>query len=277
MYINQIPRWVRILAYIVISLLAIIYILPFLWMVMSSFRPSSYPFAMGIIPRTWTFQNYINTINNTVFMGSFLNSFIVAGSAAVLTLLFGIPAGYGFARFKFHGSDFLMGFLIAVRTFPGILLAIALFIMAVKLGLYDTHLPLILANTLLNLPFAIWNLRTVFAATSRELEESAMVEGCNRLQSLIRILLPIALPGLASTFAFVFILSWNEYLFATIFISTTEKRLISTTMALAIGQFNVEYALLIPAAILSTIPMIVLFLLIQRYIIKGLAMGSIKG
>ncbi len=277
MYVNQIPRWVRILAYIIISLLATIYILPYLWMVMSSFRPSSYPFAMGIFPRTWTIQNYINTINNAVFMGSFVNSFIVAGSAAVLTLLFGIPAGYGFARFKFRGSNFMMGFLIVVRTFPGILLAIALFVMAVKLDLYDTHIPLIVANTLLNLPFAIWNLRTVFAATSRELEESAMVEGCNRLQSLIRILLPITLPGLASTFAFVFILSWNEYLFATTFISTAEKRLISTTMASAIGQFNVDYALLISAAILSTIPMIVLFLLIQRYIIKGLAMGSIKG
>lgn len=277
MYVNQIPRWVRILAYIVITLLATIYVMPYLWMVMSSFRPSSYPFAMGIFPRTWTIQNYINTINNAVFMGSFVNSFIVAGSAAVLTLLFGIPAGYGFARFKFPGSNFMMGFLIVVRTFPGILLAIALFVMAVKLDLYDTHLPLIVANTLLNLPFAIWNLRTVFAATSRELEESAMVEGCNRLQSLIRILLPIALPGLASTFAFVFILSWNEYLFATTFISTAEKRLISTTMASAIGQFNVDYALLISAAILSTIPMIVLFLLIQRYIIKGLAMGSIKG
>jgi len=277
MYVNQIPRWVRILAYIIISLLATIYVLPYLWMVMSSFRPSSYPFAMGIFPRTWTIQNYINTINNAVFMGSFVNSFIVAGSAAVLTLLFGIPAGYGFARFKFRGSNFMMGFLIVVRTFPGILLAIALFVMAVKLDLYDTHIPLIVANTLLNLPFAIWNLRTVFAATSRELEESAMVEGCNRLQSLIRILLPITLPGLASTFAFVFILSWNEYLFATTFISTAEKRLISTTMASAIGQFNVDYALLISAAILSTIPMIVLFLLIQRYIIKGLAMGSIKG
>lgn len=277
MYVNQIPRWARILAYIIISLLATIYVLPYLWMVMSSFRPSAYPFAMGIFPRTWTIQNYINTINNAVFMGSFVNSFIVAGSAAVLTLLLGIPAGYGFARFKFRGSNFMMGFLIVVRTFPGILLAIALFVMAVKLDLYDTHIPLIVANTLLNLPFAIWNLRTVFAATSRELEESAMVEGCNRLQSLIRILLPITLPGLASTFAFVFILSWNEYLFATTFISTAEKRLISTTMASAIGQFNVDYALLISAAILSTIPMIVLFLLIQRYIIKGLAMGSIKG
>ena len=104
-----------------------------------------------------------------------------------------------------------------------------------------------------------------------------MVEGCSRLQALIRVVLPITVPGLAATYAFVYILSWNEYLFATTFISTSEKRLITTTMASAIGQFNVDYAKLIPAAILSTLPLIVLFMFIQRYIIKGLAMGSTKG
>jgi ABC-type sugar transport system, permease component len=153
----------------------------------------------------------------------------------------------------------------------------SLFVIAVNLGLYDTHAPLIIANTMLNLPFAIWNLRSVFEATSKELEESAMVEGCTRLQALIRIILPISLPGLVATFTFVFILSWNEYLFATTFISTASKRLITTSMASAIGQFTVNYAQLIPAAVLSSIPMIILFLLIQRYIIKGLSMGSIKG
>ena len=107
-------------------------------------------------------------------MASFFNSFKVAASAASLALLLGVPAGYSFARFRFKGRDLMMGFLMVVPTFPGILLAITLFVMAVKFGLYDTHYPLILANALLNLPFSIWNLRTVFEATSREIEESAM-------------------------------------------------------------------------------------------------------
>lgn len=277
MYINKIPRWGRFLAYFVISLLAVLYLLPYIWMLMSSLRPESEPFAVGIFPSYLTFQNYFSTIHNQEFMQSFMNSAKVAGSAALLTLAFGIPAGYGFARFKFSGSSAMMGFLILVRSFPGILLAMSLFVIAVKLGLYDTHAPLIIANTMLNLPFAIWNLRSVFEATSKELEESAMVEGCTRLQALIRIILPISLPGLVATFTFVFILSWNEYLFATTFISTASKRLITTSMASAIGQFTVNYAQLIPAAVLSSIPMIILFLLIQRYIIKGLSMGSIKG
>lgn len=210
-------------------------------------------------------------------ISSFFNSAKVAASSAALALVLGVPAGYSFARFKFKGRDFLMSFLMVVPTFPGILLAITLFVMAVRLNLYDTHVPLILANTLINLPFSIWNLRTIFEAVSREIEDSAMVEGCTRLQALLKVVLPITLPGLASTFAFVFILSWNEYLFATTFISTNEKRLITTTMASAIGQFNVNYAKLIPAAVLSTLPLIGLFILIQRYIIKGLAMGSTKG
>ena len=246
-------------------------------MIMSSFRPASEPFALGIFPQSWTIQNYFRTIQDPELVSAFINSFKVAAISAGLALALGIPAGYGFARFRFTGSSFLMSFLMVVPTFPGILLAITLFVMAVRVGLYDTHYPLILANTLINLPFTIWNLRTVFAAVSREIEESAMVEGCSRFQALVKVVLPITVPGLAATYAFVYILSWNEYLFATTFISTSEKRLITTTMASAIGQFNVDYAKLIPAAILSTLPLIVLFMFIQRYIIKGLAMGSTKG
>jgi multiple sugar transport system permease protein len=277
MLITRMPGWLKAVCYLGLTLAALIYISPYLWMIMSSFRPSTEPFAKGIFPHSWTIQNYIRTLQDPELTSAFFNSFKVAFASASLALLLGIPAGYSFARFRFRGRDLMMAFLMVVPTFPGILLAITLFVMAVKLGLYDTHYPLIIANTLLNLSFTIWNLRTVFEATTREIEESAMVEGCSRLQALIRVVLPIALPGLASTFSFVYILSWNEYLFATTFISTNEKRLITTTMASAIGQFNVDYAKLIPAAILSTLPLIVLFMVIQRYIIKGLAMGSTKG
>jgi multiple sugar transport system permease protein len=275
--ITRMPGWLKALAYIGLTMLAIIYISPYLWMIMSSFRPSTEPFALGIFPHSWTVNNYLRVLQDPELMSAFFNSFKVAVTAASLALVLGVPAGYSFARFRFRGRDLMMSFLMVVPTFPGILLAITLFVMAVRFGLYDSHYPLILANTLLNLPFSIWNLRTVFEATSREIEESAMVEGCSRLQALIKVVLPITLPGLAATFAFVYILSWNEYLFATTFISTNEKRLITTTMASAIGQFNVDYAKLIPAAILSTLPLIALFMLIQRYIIKGLAMGSTKG
>ncbi len=277
MLIIRMPRWLKPLSYIGLTLLAIIYISPYLWMIMSSFRPSTEPFALGIFPHSWSLNNYARVLQDPELMSSFFNSFKVAATAATLALVLGVPAGYSFARFQFRGRDLLMSFLMVVPTFPGILLAITLFVMVVRFGMYDSHYPLIIANTLINLPFSIWNLRTVFEATSREIEESAMVEGCNRLQALIKVVLPIALPGLAATFAFVYILSWNEYLFATTFISTNEKRLITTTMASAIGQFNVDYATLIPAAILSTLPLILLFIFIQRYIIKGLAMGSTKG
>lgn len=277
MLINRLPAWARILCYAAISILAFVYILPYLWMIISSFRPSTEPFALGVLPHSWTALNYVAMLQNPQYVRAFVNSLVVAGSAGILAMLLGVPAGYGFSRFNFPGRTWMMSFLMVVPTFPGILLAIALFVLAVKFKVYDTPIPLILANTLINLPFSIWNLRTVFEATSRELEESAMVEGCNRLQSLIKIILPISLPGLASTFAFVFILSWNEYLFATTFISTQEKRLISTTMASAIGEFNVQYSLLIPAAILSTLPLIALFMIIQRYIISGLQLGGIKG
>ncbi len=128
-------------------------------------------------------MNYVQTIQDRELMLSFLNSFKVAFTSASLAIVLGIPAGYSFARFRFRGRDLMMSFLMVVPTFPGILLAITLFVMAVKLKVYDTHYPLILANTLINLPFTIWNLRTVFEATTREIEESAMVEGCNASSS----------------------------------------------------------------------------------------------
>ena len=277
MLINRLSVWARVFCYILISFLAVVYILPYLWMIMSSLRPSTEPFALGVFPHSWTVMNYFIVLRDPQYMRAFGNSLVVATSAGLVAMALGIPAGYGFSRFNFPGRTWMMSFLMIVPTFPGILLAISLFVLAVKFKLYDTHIPLVLANTLINLPFCIWNLRTVFAATSSELEESAMVEGCSRLEALIKIILPISLPGLASTFAFVFILSWNEYLFATTFISTQEKRLISTVMASAIGEFNVKYSLLIPAAILSTLPLIALFMIIQRYIISGLQSGGIKG
>lgn len=277
MYIKNIPRWLKIVVYATILVLALLYISPYLWMVLSSFRSSADPFSASIMPSRLVLDNYIKVFREGTLLTYFRNSLVVATGAASLTMVLAIPASYGFSRFRFRGHGVLMSFLLVIRTFPGLLIAIALFVMVVEVGLYDSHIPLILANAMLNLPFAIWNLRTVFDELSPELEESAMVEGATRLQALIRVLLPISLPGLAATFAFVFILSWNEYLFATNFITSAGKRLIPTVIATSIGQFTIDYASLLTLSVLATVPIIIIFAFIQRYIITGLSMGSVKG
>ena len=170
-----------------------------------------------------------------------------------------------------------MAFLINLRTFPSIILAIALFAMAGRMGLYNTFTILVLANAMLNLPFATWNNMSILDSVPIELDESAMVDGLGRLRALFQIVLPVAAPGIAGTTAYIFILSWNEYLFATNFISTPEKQLVTTRIASAVTQTNTDYGSLMATSMLATIPLIVLFLLIQKYIVSGLAMGSVKG
>jgi ABC-type glycerol-3-phosphate transport system permease component len=130
---------------------------------------------------------------------------------------------------------------------------------------------------MLNLPFAIWNMRTVFDSLNPELEEAAMVDGCNRLSAIIRVLLPISAPGIMATMAFLFLLAWNEYLFALTFISSQSRVLVPPVIASYVGQFAADYNGLITASVMASFPLILIFLVIQRYIIGGLSLGAVKG
>lgn len=267
----------RTLGYIGLAAITLIWISPYAWMVMTSFRNPGEPFSARIIPTQFVLGNYQRALARTGMLISFKNSFVVASGASLLALSLAIFAAYGFSRFRFRGHGGMLVFLLIIKTLPAVLLAIAIFILAGKLGLYDSHIPLILINAILNLPFAIWNMRTVFDALSPELDEAAMIDGCSRLEAIVRILLPVSLPGIAATFAFLFILAWNEYLFAMTFISSPEKTLVPPVIAGYIGQFAADYIGLITASVLATFPLVVIFIAIQRYIIAGLSLGAVKG
>jgi multiple sugar transport system permease protein len=246
-------------------------------MLISSFRDPSEPFYSGILPKYLTTVNFRKVLTNENTLRSFGNSATVALSAAVLDMVIASLAAYGFSRFQFAGKQFLQILLLVIRLFPGVLLAITLFQVAGFLHVYDTFVPLILANGLLNLPFAIWNLRTAFEAAPIELEEAAWLDGTSRIGGIVRILLPLMTPSLAATAAFVFLLSWNEYLFAVSFIRTAEKQLITTAIAANIGQYNVDFTGLITTGMLASLPLLILFIYIQRYIVSGLGVGAIRG
>ncbi len=267
----------RSLAHIGIGAITILWVLPILWMLMSAFRDPGEPFYTGILPSHFTLVNFRKVLSNPIAVRSFRNSFVVAASAAAVDLVIASLAAYGFSRFRFPGHKGLQVMLLVVRLFPGVLLAITLFQVAGFLNVYDTHIPLILANALLNLPFATWNLRTTFEMLPIELEEAAWLDGATRIGGIRRILLPLMAPGLAATGAFVFLLSWNEYLFAVSFIRSPEKQLITATIAANIGQYNIDFTALIATAMLASLPLLAVFLLIQRYIVSGLGVGAIRG
>lgn len=252
-------------------------LLPYLWLLVSSFRASDDPFTSSVLPSRYTIGNYVTIFQNEGMMRPFFNSLVVAVGATVITMVLSLLAAYGFSRYYFKGKDFLLGFLVNLRTFPALLLAIALYVMAVKTGLYNTYVPLILANTMMNLPFAIWNVKTVIDGIPKDLEESALVDGLSRTSVIWKIIVPVATPGLAATAIYVFILTWNEYLFATTFMNSNDMQLVTSVIASAVTQFGVDYGWLMTTAMLASIPAIIMFIAIQRFIVGGLTAGGVKG
>lgn len=262
---------------VALTVILAIDLLPYLWLLISSFRASDDPFTSSVLPSHYTLGNYATIFQNEGMMRPFFNSLVVAVGATVITMVLSLLAAYGFSRYYFKGKDFLLGFLVNLRTFPALLLAIALYVMAVKTGLYNTYVPLILANTMMNLPFAIWNVKTVIDGIPRDLEESALVDGLSRTSVIWKIIVPVATPGLAATAIYVFILTWNEYLFATTFMNSNDMQLVTSVIASAVTQFGVDYGWLMTTAMLASIPAIIMFIAIQRFIVGGLTAGGVKG
>lgn len=278
---NKIPKifssqFIRILGYLSLGLIVIIWLIPIIWMVFNGFRDPADPFFNGILPTKYSLVNFQKILNNKETLRAFQNSFIVSSFAAAFSLTVGSLAAYGFSRFKFRGASTYRLLIITIRLFPGVLLALALFHLAGLLKVYDTFIPLIFLNGMLNLPFTIWILDTMFNSIPVELEEAAWIDGTSRLGSIIKIVLPLISPGLAATGAFVFLLSWNEYLFAVSFIRSSEKMLITTAIAANIGQYTVDFTGLIATGMLASVPLLIIFLLIQKYIIAGLTVGALK-
>jgi ABC-type glycerol-3-phosphate transport system permease component len=205
-----------------------------------------------------------------------MNSMIVAGTVAIFNVTLATLAAYGFSRYRMRGQDFLQVLLLIARLFPVVVMSIALFRIAGILKVYDTYLPIILVNAVINLPFAIWSLRAAMDAIPIELEEAAWIDGCSRIQTIIRIISPLIAPAAVATAAFVFLLSWNEYLFALTFIRSQEKMLMTVTMANNIQDYHMNYAGLMAHAMIASVPILVMFLFMQRRIVSGLVAGAFK-
>lgn len=270
------PKFLRLGGYFGLGSIVFIWLIPIFWMIINGFRDPSDPFSKGILPSYFSLINFQKVLSNEATIRAFRNSLVVSTFAAAFSLIIGTLAAYGFSRYKFRGASTIRVFILIIRLFPGVLLALALFHLAGVLGVYDTFFPLILLNGLLNLPFTIWIMDTMFNSIPVELEEAAWIDGASRFISITKVILPLISPGLAATGAFIFLLSWNEYLFATSFIRSSEKMLITTAIAANIGQYNVDFTGLIATGMLASVPLLIVFLVIQRYIISGLTVGALK-
>jgi len=258
---------------------------PFLWMLIASITPEvrpdlSRPWASGrsveYFPDHPTLANYGSLFETTPFLTYFRNSTIVATGTMCLALLVGSLGAYGFARFRFTGRGPLLVGVLMAYMIPSVVLLVPLMVIFRAYGLTNTYPGLILAEATNTAPFVLLLMINYFATLPRELEEAAQVDGCNRLQTLVRIVLPLSLPGLVAGGLFAFIASWNNFLFAFLLTSSDATKTLPVIMRLfALGEPAV-WGVSAAGAMVTTLPVAILFLIFQRMLISGLASGAVK-
>ena len=259
-------------------ILALLVLVPFLWMLSTSLKPLN---EVNKYPPEWISTNmslkpYSDMFFYLPFSTYTLNSLIVACSSMVLTLMVGSLAAFAFSRFQFAGkSIFLLIFLLS-QMLPGASVIIPLFQLLQKVGLYDTHLGLILVHTALLLPFVIWLLYGFFMAIPREVEDAALIDGCSRVQALWKVILPLALPGIGATALFAFLGSWNEFFFALLLTSSDSTKTIPVGIGLFVGEYLDVWNQMAAAAVLFSLPPLFLFMLTRKTFIKGLVTGAYR-
>ena len=251
---------------------------PYLWMLLTSLRVESTLFAPNrtLWPAELTPANYLRLFTRTSFAVNLLHSVVVALGTVVVGLALSITAAYAFSRYRFAGRRALMLTFLLINMFPLILLIIPLFITMRVLGILDTHLALILAHSTFSIPFATWMMTSYFDAIPRSLDEAALVDGCTPIGALVRVVLPLALPGVIATGIYIFITSWNEYLYASV-LAGQDVRTLTVAVQTLIGEYEIAWGLLTAGGVVGALPVTVLFLFIQKRLIAGMTQGAVKG
>lgn len=272
-------RWVvqALLAYFAVGVALVAFMFPVFWMVTSAIKSDV---DVASMPPLWIFEPTLhNFVALFIELGAgraLLNSLVVVGLSTCLAMICGSMAAYALARFEIAGKNVMALEILSVRMLPPIVSAVPFFILARQLDLFDTRLLLTLIYTLSGLPFVVWMMRVFTEELPKSVEEAAMIDGCGRLQVLFKVTLPMLLPGLAATTVIVFMFAWNEYLFASLLTSENAKTL-PVIAANAIKPKVVSWGLASAAGVLMSLPVVVLVLFMQRYLVRGLTFGALKG
>ena len=253
-------------------------LLPWAWMVLSSFRPESdlTQSPLRVLPDTLTLANHIELLGRTSFAGNLRDSFVVAAGAVALGLVLSLPAAYAFSRFRFPGRDALLVQFLAVNMFPVVLLILPLFVLFRQFGLLDTFLALIAGHATFTLPFAIWLMTSYVDGIPAELDAAAAIDGATRWQVMRLVVLPLTVPGLVATGIYLFIASWNEYLFA-LMLAGQHVRTVTVALQSFIGENQIQWGLLMAGGTLVALPAAILFLFTQKRLVGGMTGGAVKG
>ncbi len=268
-------RWAAI---VLLAVLVAAIAFPFYWAVVASLTPEATLFQRpSLWPTTLVLDHYRALFAERRFWIPIRNSIVVASATTLFCVVVGSFAAYAIARLRFRGKRAILGFILAVTMFPQISIVSPLYMLLRALGLIDTYPGLILPYLTFAMPLTVWLLVGFFRQLPADLEEAALVDGASRWQSFTRVMLPLAVPGLATTGILTFIYCWNEFLFALSFTLGPERQTVPVAIALFRGQYQVPWGQILAAAIVATAPVAALVLAFQRRIVQGLTAGAVKG
>ncbi len=268
----------RVLLYFVVLDVCVITLYPYFAMLCTALKNRVEIFSGNtILPVTALWSNFIEIWSRAPMARYLLNSVLIAGGSTLIAMLCGIPAAYALARMKFKGQTAFLGFVIVSQMFAPVVLLIGIYQVMQALGLTDSILGLVFINAAFNQAFTIWLLRGTFMGISAEMEQAATIDGCTRVQSMMKVLLPVAAPGIVTTLIFIFINAWNEYTVALCLISTDALKPITVGINTFNGYNMIEWQYLFAASIFAIIPVVILFMCIEKNLVSGLASGGVKG
>ena len=269
----------RILLYFVVSLICIVILYPYFVMFLTALKSREEIFSPNgtVFPQVWHWSNFTDIFERAPMGQYMLNSIIIASGSTAIAMICGIPAAYALARMKFKGQTAFLGFIIVSQMFAPVVLLIGIYKVMQTMSLTNTLLGLVFINAAFNQAFTIWLLRGTFMSISAEMEQAATIDGCNRIQAMFKILLPVAAPGIVTTLIFIFINAWNEYTVALCLISTDTIKPLTVGINIFNGYNIIEWQYLFAASIFAIIPVVILFMSIEKNLTSGLTAGGVKG
>ena len=268
----------KVLLYFVVLDVCVITLYPYFAMLCTALKERSEIFSGGtILPVTALWSNFIDIWSRAPMAKYMLNSLMIAGGSTIIAMLCGIPAAYALARMKFKGQTAFLGFVIVSQMFAPVVLLIGIYQVMQVLHLTNSIWGLIFINAAFNQAFTIWLLRGTFMGISADMEQAATIDGCNRIQSMMKVLLPVAAPGIVTTLIFIFINAWNEYTVALCLIQDDLLKPLTVGINTFNGYNIIEWQYLFAASIFAIIPVVILFMSIEKNLVSGLASGGVKG
>ena len=269
----------RILLYFTVAFICLFILYPYFVMFCTALKSRQEIFSINgtILPIDYVWSNFADIWKLAPMAEYLMNSIIIASGSTAIAMICGIPAAYALARMKFKGQTAFLGFIIVSQMFAPVVLLIGIYKVMQSMALTNTLLGLVFINAAFNQAFTIWLLRGTFMSISAEMEQAATIDGCNRIQAMFKILLPVAAPGIVTTLIFIFINAWNEYTVALCLISTDTLKPLTVGINIFNGYNIIEWQYLFAASIFAIVPVVILFMSIEKNLTSGLTAGGVKG